>query len=80
MKDIEDVEEATWNEVIAEVDEDGSGQINFKAFTKMMMRLVDPDKKTRQMTVQPKLLLNMMESSESQELSVIKEDLDGSND
>ena len=51
MKDIEDVEEATWNEVIAEVDEDGSGQINFKAFTKMMMRLVDPDKKTRQMTV-----------------------------
>ena len=39
------MEEATWDEIIAEVDEDGDGKINFKEFTKMMMRLVDPNAK-----------------------------------
>ena len=45
MKDMQGVEEATWDEIIAEVDEDGDGKINFKEFTKMMMRLVDPNAK-----------------------------------
>jgi len=48
---MQDVEAATWNEIIDEVDEDGDGQINFAEFKKMMMVLVEPKNKARQMTV-----------------------------
>lgn len=81
MRDMQDVDEATWNEIIAEVDEDGDGEINFEEFKKMMMVLVEPKTRARQMTVQPKAFLKMMQdnSDSSKKLSVIEESDDGCN-
>ena len=87
MKDMDDVDPATWNEIIEEVDEDGDGEISFAEFKKMMHRLVDPNIKQRQMTVQPKLFMQMIESDggsgengpNKNELSMIQESEDDKN-
>ncbi len=39
--------EATWIEIIKEVDDDGDEKLNFEEFKKMMLRLVDPTLKKR---------------------------------